>query len=430
MTGRTSGNRIGAAPSGKETTATRVRELLLGGNEVALLDVRDEAVYASGHPLWAANLPLSALEFDAPRRIPRRAVPLIVYGDGDLAAKAVDRLRHLGYTEVSTLTDGLAGWSESGGELFSDVNVPSKAFGELVAESRRTPSLDADSVLELIESGADVVVVDVRTSGEYQTMSIPTATNVPGGELVLRIRTLAPDPGTHVIVNCAGRTRSIIGTQSLINSGFPNPVAALSNGTIGWVLSGRQLDHGAHRYAPRLVDPEQRTHVAAGAKAVAERAGARWIRHTDIATLNAGGARTVYRFDVRTSAEFDRGHLPGFSHAPGGQLIQETDHWAPVRGARVVLTDDDAVRAPMTGSWLAQMGWEVWIVDDATAADRSEIGPPHARTDRPASTPCARYRRPYEGTDNPHDTMRAYLEWEYGLVDQLERDGTHGFKII
>jgi hypothetical protein len=34
-------------------------------------------------------------------------------------------------------------------------------------------------------------------------------------------------------VNCAGRTRSIIGTQSLINAGVPNPVTALRNG-IPW----------------------------------------------------------------------------------------------------------------------------------------------------------------------------------------------------
>ena len=41
-----------------------------------------------------------------------------------------------------------------------------------------------------------------------------------------------------------------------------------------------------------------------------------------------------------------------------------------------------------------------------------------------------RYRRPYEGTDNSAEAMQAYLEWEYGLVDQLARDGTHGFRVI
>ena len=40
------------------------------------------------------------------------------------------------------------------------------------------------------------------------------------------------------------------------------------------------------------------------------------------------------------------------------------------------------------------------------------------------------YKRPYEGTDNPASAMQAYLDWEYGLVAQLERDGTHGFRVI
>ncbi len=47
-----------------------------------------------------------------------------------------------------------------------------------------------------------------------------------------------------------------------------------------------------------------------------------------------------------------------------------------------------------------------------------------------ASPRIDRYRRPYEGTDAPHEAMNAYLEWEYGLVAQLERDGTHGFFVI
>ena len=41
-----------------------------------------------------------------------------------------------------------------------------------------------------------------------------------------------------------------------------------------------------------------------------------------------------------------------------------------------------------------------------------------------------RYRRPYEGTDNPREAMQGYLDWEFGLIAQLERDGTHGFRVL
>jgi rhodanese-related sulfurtransferase len=136
--------------------------------------------------------------------------------------------------------------------------------------------------------------------------------------------------------------------------------------------------------------------------------------------------RTLYCFDVRTPEEYAAGHVPGFLSAPGGQLVQETDHSAPVRGARIVLADDLGPRADMTASWLAQMSWEVYVLDGGFEGPL-ETGPSAAP---PPRGPEGRYKRPYEGTDNQAAAMQAYLEWEYGLVDQLARDGTHGFFVI
>ncbi|MDR6857179.1 rhodanese-like domain-containing protein [Variovorax guangxiensis] len=410
-------------------SAAAVRAHLLAGDEIALLDLREEDPFAQAHPLWAANLPLARLELDAWRRIPRRDTLIVLYGEyegADLAPLGAERLAALGYTRVHRLEGGLEGWRQAGGELFRDVNVPSKAFGELVEHERHTPSLPAEEVKALIDAKADVVVLDARRFDEYQTMSIPGATSVPGAELVLRVRELAPDPATRVIVNCAGRTRSIIGTQSLVNAGIPNPVAALRNGTIGWKLAGQALDHGASRRAPEAGEAN-RVKARAAAEAVARRAGAQWVDAEGLVRLEVPG-RTLYRFDVRTPEEYDAGHLPGFASAPGGQLVQETDHSVPVRGARIVLTDDDGVRAPMTASWLAQMGWEVYVLAPQPAAAYSERGA--APAPQPATPATGRYRRPYEGTDAPAEAMQAYLDWEFGLVAQLGRDGTHRFKVV
>ena len=94
-----------------------------------------------------------------------------------------------------------------------------------------------------------MVIVDSRPFEEYHRMNIPTATDMPGAELAFRIHDIAPDPETFVVVNCAGRTRSIIGAQSLINAGIPNPVAALKDGTMGWHLAGFELELGSNREA-------------------------------------------------------------------------------------------------------------------------------------------------------------------------------------
>lgn len=525
-----------------------VRAALQARVEIALLDVREEAAYAEGHPLWAANLAASRLELDAWGRLPRRDVPIVVYDNGEgVAAASARKLQSLGYTDVALLDGGLAAWQDAGLELFRDVNVPSKAFGELVEARRHTPSLPAEEVQERIARGASLVLLDARRFDEYRTMSLPGSVSVPGGELVRRARDLAPDPATTIVVHCAGRTRSLIGAQSLIDAGLPNPVFALRNGTIGWTLAGLTLAHGQGRSHEDVPVGD----LAEVREGVAEHARRARVRRIDDAVLKewlADSRRTTYRFDVRDAAAYALGHRAGFRHAPGGQLVQETDHHAPVRGARIVLADDDGIRAPMAAAWLTQMGWEVAVLPPDAAA-HAETGPdlppqplspavatvtpaelarwraaeadqehpdtvvvdvapsityivrhipgawwsprarladalrqviPHARrvvltgnlgvlprfvaadlaaelasegrellvleggtsawydaglpiesaNPRLAYPRDDRYRRPYEGTNHPREAMQAYLDWEFGLVAQLDRDGTHFFRVL
>jgi rhodanese-related sulfurtransferase len=385
--------------------------------------VRHEAIFATGHPLFAANMAAGRIPLEAETRLPRKDVSIVVYDDGEgLVATAADRLGALGYTDVRMLDGGLRGWKSAGYELFRDVNSYAKAFGELVESRRHTPSLPADEVAALIAGNANIRILDVRRPDEYATMNIPGSISLPGAELVLRAGRAAPDPETTIIVNCAGRTRSIIGTQSLINAGIANKVVALRNGTIGWTLAGQSLEQGADRHGG--IGPFEG--AQANAREVAYRAGVRHVGAEEAMALERQTHRTLYRFDVRSREDYAAGHIKGFRHYPGGQLVQEIDIAAPVRGARILLTDDMGARADMTASWLAQMGWETYVLEGGY--DRAlETGPP---PDLPKPDPSHRYRRPYEGTDVVPEAMQAYLDWEYGLVDQLRRDATHGFFVI
>jgi rhodanese-related sulfurtransferase len=404
-------------------TPADIRRALLLREEIALLDLRHEARFATGHPLFAANMAEGRIAIEAEVRLPRKDVPIVLYDDGEgLVAPAAERLAALGYTSVRALDGGLQAWRAAGYEVFQDVNSYAKAFGELVEARRHTPSLSADEVASLIANNANVAILDVRRFDEYATMNIPGSLSVPGAELVLRAGRAAPDPDTTIIVNCAGRTRSIIGTQSLINAGVPNKVRALRNGTIGWTLAKHELEHGAVRRG--AIGPFDG--AAANARDVAYRAGVRHIGVSDARARSAQIDRTLYRFDVRDAEEYSNGHLPGFRHYAGGQLVQEIDMAAPVRGARILLTDDRGVRADMTASWLAQMGWEVYVLDGGYDG-ALEAGPPLVL---PKPDPINRYRRPYEGTNVAEGAMQAYLDWEYGLVEQLRRDATHGFYVI
>jgi rhodanese-related sulfurtransferase len=404
-------------------TPLQVRRALLLRDEIALLDLRHEAAFATGHPLFAANMAAGRIALEAGTRLPRQDVPIVLYDAGEgLFPGAADRLGALGYSNVRQLDGGLEAWRAAGYELFQDVNSYAKAFGELVESRRHTPSLSAEEVGALISGKANIAVLDVRRFDEYATMNIPGSVSVPGAELVLRAGRVAPDPQTTIIVNCAGRTRSIIGTQSLINAGVANKVVALRNGTIGWTLAQQDLEHGAvRRGGIGLFEG-----AATNARDVAYRAGVKHLGVEETVALAAQTERTLYRFDVRDAGEYAAGHIAGFRHYPGGQLVQEIDIAAPVRGARILLADNMSVRADMTASWLAQMGWETYVLDGGYDG-ALELGPPQVL---PKPDPSHRYRRPYEGTDVDAGAMQAYLDWEYGLVEQLRRDASHGFFVI
>src|SRR3984885_7796039 len=356
------------------------------GGELALVDVREELIFSQNHLLLARSVPLSRFELKFAPLVPRRSTPIVLCDDNDgLAARAAATLAQNGYGDVRILSGGVAAWSAAGFELFSGVNVPSKAFGEYIEHADGTPSIAAGELEALIRGAADMVVLDSRPFDEYVRVSIPTAINVPGAELVLRARDIAPSPDTLVVVNCAGRTRSIIGAQSLINAGGPNKVVALRNGTMGWSLAGFACDSGKNRRAPD-VSPNTLDWARTAALQVAQSCG---VGRIDRATLEAwrkDATRTLYLFDVRDPAEYLAGHVAGAVSAPGGQLVQATDHYVGTLGARVVLVDDAEVRAAMTGSWLRQMGWNDVFILAETGTEIGQPKTPMLENDPPRNT--------------------------------------------
>jgi rhodanese-related sulfurtransferase len=221
-----------------------------------------------------------------------------------------------------------------------------------------------------------MAIFDSRSYEEYHSNSIPGATSVPGAELVYRFNELVPSPETFVVVNCGGRTRSIIGAQSLIDAGVANRVVSLKDGTMAWHLAGFEVVAGAARRAPE-VSAEGVAAARERAEAVAQRYGVPVIDRATLAEWRReADRRTLYVMDVRDPAEYREGHPPGSVMAPGGQLVQETDSWLGVWGARVVLVDDTGVRARMTASWLRRMGWDVAVLDRGLDGAELERGTP------------------------------------------------------
>ena len=379
----------------KTIDAKTLRGWIEDGQELAILDAREEGEFGASHLFWSISCPLSRAEIRAPALLPRRSTRIVCTDDsqdatGRLAEKLADYLESIGCTDVAVLTGGTKGWEAAGYVLFSGVNVPSKAFGEWVEHHYGTESVDAPELKEWIDSGRDMVVLDSRTAEEFARMTIPTAISVPGGELAYRIGDLVPSPETLVVVNCAGRTRSIMGAESLRQAGIPNKVVALRNGTMGWELAGLTCDHGrTDKFIPNK--PQTATEALRRASTFADASGVRVIRAGELARFEMDPHRTLYVLDVRDPAEFRAGYRPGSRNAPGGQLVQATDTWIGVRGARIVLLCDTGVRARMSAAWLRQMGHhDVFVVAGGLDALRgSALAPAPAPapvvSDQPAS---------------------------------------------
>jgi rhodanese-related sulfurtransferase len=354
----------------QQVSPETLKSWLHDGQEIALLDVREHGQFGESHLFYAVPLPFSRLELEIDRLVPRRSARCVVYDSGeddtrDVARRAAARLQALDYSNVFVLQGGTRAWREAGYTLFAGVNLPSKTFGELAEHTYHTPRVSADDLAAWIAQGKRVTVLDGRPVPEFRKMNIPTAVCCPNGELAYRVRSLVPDDATPIVVNCAGRTRSIIGAQTLINLGVPNPVYALENGTQGWFLRDHELERGGtRRYAPDSGSDALR----ANAQQLAARFGVPEVEAAEVQRWASETQRSLYLCDVRTPEEFAQGSLPGAQHTPGGQLLQAFDQYVGVRGARLVLFDSDGVRARTVASWLRQMGHDASVLRDGVAS--------------------------------------------------------------
>lgn len=347
-----------------EVSASALERMLHDGDEIAVADVREHGEYGAEHLLFCTPMPFSRFELELPRLLPNRGVRLVIYDqrDGAVAARTAAIAEELGYRNVMRLEGGIEAWKAAGYSVFAGVHVPSKTFGELVEHAFGTPSISAEELAAWQRRGEPVVVLDGRPWEEYRAMNIPDSISCPNGELAYRAEELVGDGNTPVVVNCAGRTRSIIGCEMLRQFGMKNPVYALRNGTMGWRLAGLELEHGSTRRCSVDGPVADVTERRRRALQLAESAGVARLSPEAVRAWLADAGRTTYLLDVRDPREYGAGHLEDAIPAPGGQLIQATETYVGVRRARLVLVDDTEVRAAVCGFWLAQMGYEVAIL--------------------------------------------------------------------
>ena len=356
-------------------SATETTNMLADGEEIAFLDVREIMPFGTGHPLLATNLPLSRLELSIGTLVPRLDVRTVITDGGDGHAElAAERVQRLGYQNVSVLKGGAPAWAEAGGLLFREIEVPTKGFGGFAERHGHPTFITPQELHRALHSGEDWIVLDSRPPAEYRNGNIPGSIDAPGADVLRSFDDLVPDPSTKVAVNCMSFTRGILGGLSLKAAGVPNDVYVLRHGTRGWLLDGLELETNAERFAKPPTAAALETAKARAAE-IAERAGIPRIDKAALARWRSETDRTTYLFDVRTHDEYIAGHIPGSRNAPEGSIVMSPDRYFATLNARIVLIDDDSVRATITALWLGQMGWgEVAVLGDGLAGHDLKTG--------------------------------------------------------
>lgn len=362
----------------KSIDAKSLKSALRDGDEIAVIDPREEGPHGHEHLLLAVNIPLSRFELMIRDLVPRHSTRLVLCDGGDgFSERAEPLLSAAGYGNVSILDGGTKAWKAAGFELFSGRFAPSQLFGAFLSAREDTPHITAEALKHKMDAGEKVVVLDSRPPDEYSQASIPGAIDTPVAELVHRVHDLVPDPDTLVVVNCAGKTRSVLGSQSLIYAGIPNPVAALEHGTMGWYLAGLELDHGASDIPMGPVSSAADDWGRAAAERIAKRFDVQSITLETLQTWRAEAEqRSLYVLDVRFPEEYEAGHLPGSRPAPGGQIAGSSGYYLATQNVRIVLVDDTGVRATVIAAFLLQQGSaDVRVLEGGFMGQTLELGP-------------------------------------------------------
>ena len=346
----------------KRISPVVLKDLMDSSSAHAVLDVRDPMEFHEKQIFMTTNAPRGEVEILAARLVPVKSTPVVCMDEGGLRAERVAALfEECGYADVSVLEGGLGAWEAQGFPTASGTNVPSKDFGERIHVENEVPEITARELYDLIDGDTPPRIFDTRTEVEFERFCVPTGRSLPGGELILHAWDLDQDKETPLIINCAGRTRSIIGTQALHRLGVTH-ARALKNGGMGIILEGLQLEEGKPSEIPAPSD-QSRAHGEVLGAQVAEEEGIPFVSVEELRALQAqADSSTLYVLDVRLAPEFSGGHIPGAISIPGGQAAQRTDEVVAVRAGKIVTYCDKNARGIMAAYWLREMGLDVSVL--------------------------------------------------------------------
>jgi rhodanese-related sulfurtransferase len=362
-------NQVGRNLMATIISVPELKTLLESTGLYAVIDVRDWGEFSLGQIPGASCIPRGSLEKYMAVLVPQKGVKTVLYCDtGQRSARAATTLETLGYTDVSILDGGLKSWQAAGGETIHGWSLRGKEYGERLQVEEQIPDLTAAELHTRLQQGEKFYIFDTRTEPEFQALHLPGAYCTPGGQLALMATDTVQDQNRPIIINCAGRTRSLLGAHLLRRMGFSN-VYALKGGTGAWRIAGHgnELESGSGATLPPVSAAGQ-VACAQFAERVASEDGIPFLSPEELRARQEQG-KLLYLLDVRQLDEYQAGHIPGALFCPGTQAALLVECLVGVKNATVVTMCDGRARAILVASLLKGAGYpQVSVLDGGTKA--------------------------------------------------------------
>ena len=375
------------------------------GEDLVIVDARTPEEYARGCIPGAVNVPGGELVLRIGELVRRPDTTIVVHCGGRtrsyLGAESLRRMRLP--NPVVALENGTMGWTLAGLDLergasrwAPEVSSGGRAAAALVAKRVATEDgihfAAPGDVQRLWErrQQENVVILDVRTAGEYEAGRVAGAVWAPGGQAVQATDEYVAVRAASIVLVCDGLVRSVLTASWLMRMGYPG-VAVLAGGLQAWMAAGGAVEAGH----PSL--------VPAGWEAA----------RAAVETVAPGPLESTVILSVDPSDAYIREHVPGAAWLCRSRLEVRAEAALPDRNAPVVLTCADGVQSTLAAAALARLGYRrvkvlaggtrAWV----TAGLPAERGAT-ALWDEPDDAVVKAY-------DRGREAMMAYLGWEEAL---------------
>ena len=183
-----------------------------------ILDLRDQAAFAEGHPAGALNTAFGPkIGYWSGWLLEENTPIILLAAEQAEANEAATQLLRVGL-------DRIEGWIEGGFAAWNAAGLPVASFDRLLPAELRA-RLAARETFTLL---------DVRSAKEWSHDHIPGSVNIPIGDLSERLHELLRDAPVATI--CEAGYRSSLAASLLAREGHPH-VVNVAGGMIGWLVA-------------------------------------------------------------------------------------------------------------------------------------------------------------------------------------------------